>query len=64
MCIHSHHWLENWKANEQFDLHDTEATRMALLDEFHDRDPELLDLVRHGQDPAPRSLFMLPVGWS
>ncbi|KAJ5983734.1 hypothetical protein N7481_005833 [Penicillium waksmanii] len=57
-------WSEDRKANAPFDLHDTEAARNALLDEFHDWHPDLLDLVRHGQDPEPRPLYMLPVGWS
>jgi 2-polyprenyl-6-methoxyphenol hydroxylase-like FAD-dependent oxidoreductase len=57
-------WPEYWEANAPFDLHDSEAAKRALIDEFHDWDTELLDLVRHGQDLEPRPLYMLPVGRS
>lgn len=57
-------WPEDWKEKSQFDFHDTEAIRSTLLEEFKDWHPELLDLVRHGQEPEPRPLYMLPVGWS
>ncbi|KAJ5756021.1 hypothetical protein N7533_005564 [Penicillium manginii] len=57
-------WSVDWKEDAPFDLHDTEAIRNALLEEFHEWDPELLSLIRHGQDPNLRPLYMLPVGWS
>lgn len=57
-------WPENWQDSLSFDGDDTEAIRKFLLDEFHGWHTELLDFFRHGQDPEPRPLYMLPVGWS
>ena len=46
-----------------FDIHDTEAIKKSIEEEFHDWDPLLLKFVRHGQDAIARPLYMLPVGW-
>ncbi|KAJ5089657.1 hypothetical protein N7532_008341 [Penicillium argentinense] len=45
-------------------LDNVEAVRNALLEEFYEWDPRLLNILRHAQDPVLRPLYMLPVGWS
>ena len=54
---------EGWMETLPFDIHDTEAIKKSIEEEFHDWDPLLLKFVRHGQDAIARPLYMLPVGW-
>lgn len=53
----------DWMEKLPFDIHDLEAVKKHLTTKFQDWYPELLNLVRHGQDPTASSLYMLPVGW-
>lgn len=42
---------------------DTEVIRTAILEKFHDWHPELVEFIQKAQEPRPRPLYMLPVGW-
>ncbi|KAJ5604947.1 hypothetical protein N7510_010101 [Penicillium lagena] len=54
---------DDWMEKLPFDVHDLEAVKKHLTDKLHDWHPELLNIIRHAQDPEARSLYMLPVGW-
>lgn len=55
---------ESWMDNMPFDINDTEAIKKSIREEFQGWHPDLLNCVNHGQDPLPRRLYMLPVGFS
>ncbi|KAJ5757573.1 uncharacterized protein N7511_006267 [Penicillium nucicola] len=54
---------EDWKESSTHDVSTVQAARNQVLDIYQDWDSQLVDLIRHGENPVARSLYMLPVGW-
>ena len=53
---------EDWMKTSSYDTHDGPQTKAAILKEFHDWHPQLLDIPKSANDVVqPRSLYMLPV---
>lgn len=66
--IQVHCWTvrdEDWRQHATYDVYSGPAVKRALDDLYHDWVPELLNLIHlSNDDVAPRTLYMLPVGFT